>query len=87
MLDVLSVTDSSTRRVDRCPLGRGHDDELCALHEMLGDELARETETYETTTIADLVARDAARRRVVCPGATVVETEQAHAETEGQQNK
>ena len=54
VLDVLSATESAPARIERCPLGiRGHV-ELCALHGLLDEQIARAEQVFSATTVASL---------------------------------
>ncbi len=58
VLDVLRASDTEIQRITRCPLGiKGHTN-LCSLHRLLDDELARTERTFAGTTLADLLDGD-----------------------------
>lgn len=55
VLDVLKATDTEIPRITRCPLGiKGHTN-LCSLHRLLDNEMARAERTFAATTLADLL--------------------------------
>jgi Rrf2 family protein len=55
VLDILKATDYEMDRIENCPLGlKGHT-KLCALHNMLDEQIARVETVFATTSIADLV--------------------------------
>jgi Rrf2 family protein len=55
VLDILDATDSGPQRIERCPLGiKGHTN-LCTLHRLLDNQIARAEQTFAQTSIADLV--------------------------------
>jgi Rrf2 family transcriptional regulator, nitric oxide-sensitive transcriptional repressor len=55
VLDVLNATDCQMERIENCPLGiKGHTS-LCALHQLLDEQMAQVERTFATTSIADLI--------------------------------
>lgn len=55
ILDILNASDTEIQRITRCPLGiKGHT-QLCSLHRMLDNEMARAERTFASTTLADLL--------------------------------
>ncbi len=56
VLSVLrAVEDDGLSRIERCPLGiQGHT-QLCALHRLLDEQLARIEQTFSATSIAQLI--------------------------------
>lgn len=55
VLDVLNATDSGVSRIERCPLGiQGHI-RLCALHQLLDQQVARAEQAFAMTSIASLL--------------------------------
>lgn len=58
ILDILKASETEIPRITRCPLGiKGHA-QLCSLHRLLDDEMARAERTFATTTLADLLDGD-----------------------------
>lgn len=55
ILDVLKACDSAPVRIEICPLGIEGHTQLCALHKLLDQQLARVEQVFASTTIADLV--------------------------------
>lgn len=56
ILDVLTAADAPIQRIERCPLGiKGHTD-LCPLHRLLDEQMARAECAFASTTVADLLA-------------------------------
>lgn len=54
VLDVVNCVDP-VKRIEHCPGSRASSDDLCALHQMLDDELAETQRRYGETTIASLL--------------------------------
>ncbi len=62
ILDILRATDNVVPRIERCPLGiKGHTT-LCALHQMLDEQIAQTERVFAGTSIASLIeSRDKVR--------------------------
>jgi DNA-binding IscR family transcriptional regulator len=74
VLDVLNATDSGVSRIERCPLGIVGHTRLCALHQMLDEQVARAEQVFAMTSIASLLAGvDDIRPLCQVPGAGPLE--------------
>lgn len=55
VLDILNAFDSSPQRIESCPLGiRGHG-QLCPLHALIDEQVAKVEQVFATTMIKDIL--------------------------------
>ena len=62
VLDILRATGTAPARIERCPLGIAGHTQLCPLHHLLDEQVARSEQIYASTSIADLLTPRAGAR-------------------------
>lgn len=70
VLDILRVTENELVRIDGCPLGIEGHSELCPLHRLLDEQIARIESAFASTTVGDLLGSPAVcgDRSSICSG-------------------